>query len=235
VQPDWPVFILAAGIIGVIIAAYVEADRKRTLQQRAQRQQRRAKRSGWRCCNSTNYGSYCTRCRRPAPTWTTRQALRPDAGAVRGHGEFRQEFAAKLEQARKDLTPEPYDYYSIRAVHPDSIELMTDEGEIRSGVVIENGPEAMANMEVGGRITWDGQQWRNYVPPSKQRALIKQVNRFNALPHRERSKITHSDLQALRESGFIFEWDYGTLISAEEAARRKAIKRQAEKPFRFNL
>jgi hypothetical protein len=152
----------------------------------------------------------------------------------------RGELARETEAYRKEQ--ERYGYYSVRAVHADSIDLMTNEGEIRSGVVIEDGPEAMANMEVGGRITWDGERWKNYVSPSKLRDVKRQVRRFNDLPNGQRIKIAREDQQGLRECGYVLEWRANqgvVLVSVEEEARLKAIawqvEREAAKPFRFNL
>jgi hypothetical protein len=76
--------------------------------------------------------------------------------------------------------PAPYVYCTVTAVHEDSLDLESDEGEAWEGVAAD--PADTAKVEPGGRFTWDGETLGNYASLSLQGEVVAQVQRLNALP-----------------------------------------------------
>jgi hypothetical protein len=137
------------------------------------------------------------------------------------------EAAAELDQARQNLgearaksqsdaafpEPAPYVYCRVTAVHEDSLDLVSDEGEAWEGISCD--PADTAKIEVGGRFTWDGQTLGNYVPQSVQGEIIAQIQRLNAMPATDRIQMRDAHtVQTMREFGYVFTAD-NKVVSAE--------------------
>jgi hypothetical protein len=123
--------------------------------------------------------------------------------------------AKELREARAALqaaTPRPaafpqpaqYVYYRVTAVHPDSFDLVSDEGEPWEGVEID--AEQLAAIQVGSRFTWDGETMDNHVPARMLPEILQQVKRLNAMPAHQRIQMrTQSSVQTMHEFGYVYD------------------------------
>lgn len=102
--------------------------------------------------------------------------------------------------------PAPYVYFRITDVHGDTFDLVSDEGEEWGGIHAD--PEQVAVMEVGGRMTWDGETMENYMPPELLAQARGQVDKLNSLPAADRVQMRTADtVQTLRECGYVLDSD----------------------------